>query len=79
LEKIITKKKQKNKKKIMWGNHITIYSVLKKKITKLNSNQLNIKKIKLTDNFEKNQNKKENTKKKKNTMWKNIVAILSVF
>jgi len=63
----------------MWGNTIAIYNVLKKKITKLNSNQLNIKKIKSTKIIlEKNHTKKKMEKKKK-TMWGNTVAIYNVF
>jgi hypothetical protein len=37
--KKILEKKQKNHKKTMWGNILAIYSVLKKKTTKLNSQQ----------------------------------------
>jgi hypothetical protein len=71
LEKIITKKTKQNNKKTMWENPVTIHSVLKKKITKLNSNQFNIKKIKSTKIIlEKIMTKKENKKKKKNHVGK---------
>jgi hypothetical protein len=55
----------------MWRNTIAIYNVLKKKITKLNSNQLNIKKIKSTKIIlEKNHTKKKMEKKEKNHVRK---------
>ena len=58
----------------MWGNTVAIHSVLKKKTTKVNFNQLNIKKIKSTktilekktkkkeDNFGKKEKKKQEKK-----------------
>jgi len=55
----------------MWGNTIEIHNILKKKITKLNSNQLNIKKKINKDNFEKNHTKKKTQKRgKKNHVEK---------
>jgi len=45
LAKTILEKKQKNhkkRKKTMWRNTVAIYSVLKKKTAKLNSQQLDI-------------------------------------
>ena len=60
----------------MWGNTVAIHSVLKKKTTKVNFNQLNIKKIKSTKTIlekktkkeEDNFGKKEKKNRKKN-MW----------
>jgi hypothetical protein len=55
-----------------------MHSVLKK-ITKLNSNQLNIKKNKIDkDNFGKKIIQKRKHKKRKKTMWGNTVAIHNV-
>jgi hypothetical protein len=49
----------------MWGNTIAIHSILKKKKIKLNSNLLNIKKIKSTKIILKKSYKKKTQKKKK--------------
>jgi hypothetical protein len=49
-----------------------------KKITKLNFNQLNIKKIKSTKIILEKKSYKKNTKKEKKTMWGNTVAIHNV-
>ena len=54
----------------MWGNTVAIHSVLKKKTTKVNFNQLNIKKIKSKKTIlEKKTKKKEDNfgKKEKKT------------
>jgi hypothetical protein len=51
--------KENLKKKIMWGNTVAIYSVLKKKITKLNSQPTPYKKNKINkNNSEKKTHKK---------------------
>ena len=57
----------------MWGNIVTIHSVLKKKSTKQNSQPAQYKKIKSTKTIM----EKKNHKKKKNK-WGNTVAIYSV-
>ena len=55
----------------MWRNTVSIHNVLKKKITKINSNQLNIKIIKSTKIIlEKIITKKKTQKKKKNHVGK---------
>jgi hypothetical protein len=50
------------------GKHCSNPRCFVRKATTVILNQPNIKKIKSTDNFEKNHNKKK-------TIWKNIVAI----
>jgi hypothetical protein len=49
----------------MWRNTVSIHNVLKKKITKLNSNQLNIKIIKSTKIILEKIITKKKTQKKK--------------
>ena len=61
----------------MWGNNVVIHSVLKKKITKLNSQPAQYEKNKIDkDNSGKKQ--KKSLKKQKKNMWGNTVAIHSV-
>jgi len=55
----------------MWRNTVSIHNVLKKKITKINSNQLNIKIIKSTKIIlEKIITKKKTQKREKNHVGK---------
>jgi hypothetical protein len=58
----------------MWGNNVVIHSVLKKKITKLNSQPAQYEKIKSTKIIL----EKKNHKKEKKIMWRNTIAIYSV-
>ena len=55
---------EKNHKKFMWGNTIAIHSVLKKKITKLNSQPAQYEKNKIN----KDNSRKKFIKKEKKTM-----------
>ena len=62
----------------MWGNTVAIHNVLKKKTTKVNFNQLNIKKIKSTKTILEKKTKKKKIilgKKRKNrkkNMWRKL-------
>jgi len=58
----------------MWGNIVTIHSVLKKKLRSKILNQLNMKKIQSTKTIL----EKKFIKKRKKTMQENIVIIHNV-